>query len=86
MFCDNKCAMKQYNQCIKNVLELVREMIILADEGQDAAEDDGCRLLYGVLQDCAYKLRKIAEEEKESHCRSGKWEDCNCTVNQTTKD
>ena len=67
--------MKEYNLCIKKVLEMVREMIILADEGQDVAEDDGCRLLYGVLQDCAYKLRKIAEDEKEAHCRSGKWED-----------
>lgn len=66
--------MKQYNECIKRVLELSREMIILADEGQAAAEDDGCRLLYGVLQDCAYKLRKKAEEEKAAHCRSGKWD------------
>jgi len=51
-----------------------REMIILADEGQAAAEDDGCRLLYGVLQDCAYKLRQKAEAEKAAHCRSGRWE------------
>ena len=56
-------------------MELSREMIILADEGQAAAEDDSCRLLYGVLQDCAYKLRKKAEEEKEGHCRTGKWDE-----------
>ena len=67
--------MKQYNECIKRLLELSREMIILADDGQAAAEDDGCRLMYGVLQDCAYKLRKKAEEEKAAHCRTGKWED-----------
>ena len=66
--------MKSYNECIKRVLELAREMITLADEGQAAAEDDGCRLLYGVLQDCAYKLRKKAEEEKATHCRSGRWD------------
>ena len=64
--------MKQYNECIKRVLELSREMIILADDGQAAAEDDGCRLLYAVLQDCAYKLRKKAEEEKAAHCRTGR--------------
>ena len=67
--------MKENNECIKRVLELSREMIILADDGQAAADDDGCRLLYSVLQDCAYKLRKKAEEEKEAHCRSGKWDD-----------
>lgn len=66
--------MKSYNECIKRVLELSREMIILADEGQVAAQDDGCRLLYGVLQDCAYKLRKKAEEEKDAHCRTGRWD------------
>lgn len=49
-------------------------MIILADEGQLAAQDDGCRLLYGVLQDCAYKLRKQAEEEKAAHTRANKWD------------
>ena len=67
--------MKHYNECIKKVLELSREMIILADEGQAASEDDGCHLLYGVLQDCAYKLRKKAEEEKDAHSRTGKWEE-----------
>lgn len=50
-------------------------MIILADDGQLAAKDDGCRLLYGVLQDCAYKLRKQAEEEKAAHTRAHKWDE-----------
>ena len=49
-------------------------MIILADDGQLAAKDDGCRLLYGVLQDCAYKLRKQAEEEKAAHVRADRWD------------
>jgi hypothetical protein len=67
-------GMNRYNECLKRVLELSREMIILADEGQLAAEDDGCRLLYGILQDCAYKLRKKAEEERAAHSRAGKWD------------
>lgn len=50
-------------------------MIILADEGQAGAEDDGCRLLFGVLQDCAYKVRMEAEREKEAHRKNGSWED-----------
>ncbi|MDF1578204.1 MAG: hypothetical protein P1P81_07155 [Desulfobulbales bacterium] len=66
--------MKGYNDCIKKVLELSRQMIILADEGQLVAEDDGCRLLYGILQDYAYKLRRKAEEEKEAHARTGRWD------------
>ncbi|MCK4839171.1 MAG: hypothetical protein KAS94_10230 [Desulfobulbaceae bacterium] len=66
--------MKRYNECIKRVLELSREMIILADDGQLAAKDDGCRLLFGILQDCAYKLRKSAEEEKAAHIRADRWD------------
>ena len=67
-------VMKRYNECIKRLLELSRQMVILADDGQLAAQDDGCRLLYGVLQDCAYKLRKKAEEEKAAHTRANKWD------------
>lgn len=48
-------------------------MIILADQGLAAAKDDGCRLLYSVLQDCAYKIRMEAEKEKERHLQAGRW-------------
>jgi len=50
-------------------------MIILADQGLAAAEDDGCRLLYSVLQDCAYKIRLEAEKERDRHRETGKWEE-----------
>lgn len=66
--------MKQSNALIKQVLTLVREMIIIADEGQAVAEDDGCRLLYGVIQDSAYKIRMEAEREKEAHRKAGTWD------------
>ena len=62
-------------QCIKQVLELARNMIILADAGQAVAEDDGCRLLYSVVQDSAYKIRKAAEQEKNAHLQAGTWEE-----------
>ena len=45
-------------------------MIILADEGQAEAHDDGCRLLSGILQDCAYRLRLQALQERQSHDRA----------------
>lgn len=67
--------MRQCNELIQQVLRLTREMIILANEGQAAAEDDGCRLLFGVLQDCAYKVRMEAEREREAHRKTGSWED-----------
>lgn len=50
-------------------------MIILADQGLAVADDDGCRLLYGVVQDSAYKIRMEAERERDRHRRAGTWED-----------
>ncbi len=44
-----------------------------ADEGDSAREDVGCGILYGVLRDSAYKIRKLAEEEREAHKRKGWW-------------
>jgi hypothetical protein len=67
--------MKCSNTLIKEVLGLTRQMIILADEGNVAASDDGCRLLYGVLGDCAYKIKTMALKEKENHLAKGKWDE-----------
>ena len=59
--------MRDDNANIRKVLQLSRKMLILADEGQAAAEDDGCRLLFGIVQDCAYKIRMEAEREQRTH-------------------
>lgn len=48
-------------------------MIYLADRGDADREDNGCGILYGVLRDTAYKLKKLAEDEKVNHIRKGWW-------------
>jgi hypothetical protein len=53
----------------------VEEMIRLADQGDADREDNGCGILYGVLRDSAYKLKKLAEEEKQNHINKGWWPD-----------
>lgn len=63
--------MHRADELIQHLFRLSREMIILADEGHAAARDDGCRLLFGVLQDCAYKIRQAAEREREAHRLAG---------------
>ena len=45
-------------------------LLALSEKGDMRREDDGCGILYGVLRDSAYKIRKMAEAEKES-CRFG---------------
>ncbi len=66
--------LKQYNINLVKVLRLAREMIILADEGDEHRMDKTCGVLYGILRDSAYKIRTLAEKEKILHIDSGIWE------------
>lgn len=64
-------AMKPNNDMIQKILELAEQMSRIADEGDEAREDAGCGVLFGVVRDSAYKIRKMAEEELEAHTRKG---------------
>ena|GEM_PF-362830 len=61
------------NENIKRALKLVRSMLSLADKGDAEREDIGCGILYGIIRDAAFKIKKLAESEKESHMDKGKW-------------
>ncbi len=65
---------KHCNEFIRQALEYARNLIILADEGEAHCDDDGCAVLYGVVRDCAYKIRAEAEREREAHRNKGVWE------------
>jgi len=68
--------------CDKNILQtlkLTEEMIDLANRGDADREDIGCGILYGIMRDSAYKIKKIAEEEKRKHMAKGWWQD-DCAV------
>ena len=65
--------MRLCNICIKKTLNLVKDMLILADEGDAAREDINCGILYSVLRDSAYKIKNMAELEREVHIRKGWW-------------
>jgi hypothetical protein len=58
---------------IKKTLQLANKMIELAEIGDAEREDTGCGILYGVLLDSAYKLKRLAEKEKEKHIKKGWW-------------
>ena len=64
---------KSCDENIKNTLKLAKNMISLAEKGAAEREDTGCGILYGVLLDSAYKLKRLAEEEKEKHIKKGWW-------------
>ena len=65
--------MKLSNELLRRTIELTEKMVELADLGDGAREDTGCGVLYGLLRDSAYKIKKVAEAEKEEHIRKGMW-------------
>lgn len=70
--------MKPCDKNLKNALQLTDKMIELANKGNAEREDTGCGILYGVLLDSAYKLKRLAEKEKENHIKKGWWKNVTC--------
>lgn len=65
---------KVYNTNILKVLRLTRDMMVLADYGDSHRCDKSCGILYGTLRDTAYKLRSMAEKERQLHEEDGLWD------------
>ena len=66
--------MKACNKNIIKTLKLVEKMIELSNAGDEDRDDVDCGILYGILRDSAYRIRKIAEKEKIAHLEKGKWD------------
>jgi hypothetical protein len=52
---------------ILKALKAADDLCCLADEGEQHSQDDGCCVLYGIVRDCAYKIRSRARQEQEKH-------------------
>jgi len=65
--------MRSCDESIRDTLDLAGSMLDLADRGDAVREDTGCGVLYGVLRDSAFKIRNLAEKEKEAHIKKGWW-------------
>lgn len=55
---------------VKRSLELAGQMLKLSEDGIAGCDDDGCLVLYGILQDCAYRIRESAKAALKVHERS----------------
>jgi hypothetical protein len=68
---NTKEATKEMNpkrdRCILQALEFARRMSVLADKGECESDDDGCLVLFGLVRDCSYKIKALAEHEREMH-------------------
>ena len=65
--------MKPCNEVITETISLAETMLILSDKGDSVREDDGCGILYGVIRDTAYKIKKMAETERQNHIKNNTW-------------
>jgi len=63
------------NENLLRVIRLTHEMLALADEGDQHRDDPTCGILFGLLRDSAYRLRRAAQEECERHKAAGKWDE-----------
>lgn len=64
--------MRHCDKMIEKVLALTERMVEIADEGDALREDVDCGVLYGVLRDDAFKIRMLAEGEREARKRKGR--------------
>jgi hypothetical protein len=49
------------NVCIAN--EIAQELIEAANFNEEKCENDTCFLVYGILRDCGYQVKKIIGEK-----------------------
>jgi hypothetical protein len=63
--------MRPCDMSIRKTLKLAEKMIELADYGDSVREDDGCGVLYGILRDSAYRIKKLAQSERVAHEKKG---------------
>jgi hypothetical protein len=63
-----------HDENLLRTIRLCREMISLADDGDRDRRDDSCGILYSVLRDAAYRIRELAEKERDAHGTSGQRE------------
>jgi hypothetical protein len=62
-----------FNKHLHEVLRLSNELMALSEKGEADAADDGCRVLYGIVRDCALRIRSGARSEREAHRKMGVW-------------
>lgn len=52
---------------LEESVELAGRMLDLAERGVGGCQDDGCLVVYGIIRDCAYKIRSSAQNELQEH-------------------
>jgi hypothetical protein len=59
--------MKDEMDRIEQLMCLSSELISFADMANGEARDDGCICLFGLVKDCAYRIKVEAQREHLAH-------------------
>jgi hypothetical protein len=59
---------------IQEALEAARLLNVLADEADAQSRECGCTLVGAVMRDCAYKIKRAADQERRIRVQRGEWE------------
>jgi|DewCreStandDraft_4_1066084.scaffolds.fasta_scaffold02641_13 hypothetical protein len=54
----------EMNRYLARAARLGRSLIRLADEAERARLDNSCRILYGIVRDMGYRIRRLVSEER----------------------
>ena len=49
---------------ISDALKIADDLMGLANDEAGLADEGGCGILFAVYRDCAYKIRRYAEQER----------------------
>ena len=60
-YSNSNCANEK---ALKEAMKLAEKMLKLADKGMFTCIDDSCMMVYGIIRDCGYKIRRTVEQEK----------------------
>jgi len=55
------------NKYISKAMEMAKALMAVANEAEAAGCDDSCCILFGVMRDCAHKIRKQVEHQCNAH-------------------
>ena len=55
------------NGHVLKALEMAEALMDIANKGEADTNDDACRILFAVMRDCTYKIRKQVERECQMH-------------------
>lgn len=67
-YANSNCANET---ALTEAMKLAEKMLKLAEKGIFTCENDSCLMVYGIIRDCGYKIRRTVEQEQSYFLQKG---------------